>query len=328
MLRATSINGAYMNWDTGDMKTPAGLPAGIYNAPIGEYIFAENLGIGNPPVPMNFQEFPFLANGSGAYYGATGGEASLGILGQLSPWPGAAAPAGPRCAALEDGTYATVFTPVADAGPSQSVKRGDVVTLDASGSRDTTMPSPMPLTYTWWQVGADLKPLTANDRAHRIALPAGTTPFGTAQDLPRMTFPVSKFVNGLNIPDDTVLMFRVDVTNCSPWSDPLACATSSATMTVRVSPRPKPVDVLTGVSATWRASRSRLDVTASTTDPAAVIEVAGFGIMGPALPTAPGVPPAPGDRSYTQVGVSPPPTDITVRSNLGATVTVPVTVRP
>ena len=32
--------------------------------------------------------------------------------------------------------------------------------------------------------------------------------------------------------------------------------------------------------------------------------------------------------SYTQIGVNPPPTEITVRSSLGASVTVPVTVRP
>jgi hypothetical protein len=50
--------------------------------------------------------------------------------------------------------------------------------------------------------------------------------------------------------------------------------------------------------------------------------------MGPALPIATGVPAPAGDRSYTQIGVNPPPTEITVRSSLGAFVTVPVTVRP
>src|SRR3954462_155853 len=51
MLRATSINGTYMDWNTGEMKTPAGLAAGVYSAPNFEFIFPENLGIGNPPVP-------------------------------------------------------------------------------------------------------------------------------------------------------------------------------------------------------------------------------------------------------------------------------------
>src|SRR3954468_5168012 len=125
MLRATSINGTYMNWDTFDTVTPAGLAAGIYSAPNFEFIFPENLGIGNPPVPSNFQDFPFLANGSGAYYGATGGELPLGRLGQLDPWPGAVRPTAPACPAGTDAP--AVFSPIADAGPVYDVARGAFV---------------------------------------------------------------------------------------------------------------------------------------------------------------------------------------------------------
>jgi len=333
MLRATSINGAYYDWNTGEMKTPAGLAAGVYSAPNFEYIFPENLGIGNPPVPSNFQDFPFLAHGSGAYYGAVpqlddyGMPVVLGRLGQLDPWPGAMPPTAPAC---PDGTNApAVFSPIADAGPSREVTRGTVVTLDASGSRDTTTPFPATLSYTWWQVGADGQtPLNVKDTAHRIALDAGVTPFGQSTDFPRMTFTVDRFVNGQPIPDGTVLWFRVDVTNCSPWSDPGTCAASAAVTTVKVVARPRPADSLTAVVATWRVSRSRLDVNATTSDPGAELTVVGFGVMGPALPTATGVPASPGDRSYTQVGVVPPPSEITVRSNLGTVVTVPVTIRP
>ena len=325
MLRATSINGAYINWDTFEAKTPAGLAAGIYTAPNFEYIFPENLGIGNPPVPANFEDFPFLANGSGAYYGATGGDVPLGRLAQLDPWPGAVPPTAPVCPSGTDAP--AVFSPIADAGPVQSVTRGTVITLDASGSRDTTTPFAMPLTFTWWQVGEDLLPLAANDIAHRIALPAGTTPFGTPQDLSRMTFKIDKFVNRQNIPDGTVLHFRVDVTNCSTWSDPSTCASSAGSTMVTIVARPTPTDTLSGVTAIWRATRSRLDVNATTTDPAAELTLVGFGVMGPALPIATGVPAQPGDRSYTQVGVNPPPNEITVRSSLGAVVTVPVTFR-
>jgi len=327
MLRATSINGQYFNWENGDSHTPAGLEAGIYAAPNFEFLFAENLGIGNPPVPMNFQEFPFLANGSGAYYGATGGDVALGRLGQLDPWPGAVAPAGPSC--LNGTDSPAVFTPVADAGPSQSVTRGTTITLDASGSRDTTVPSPMPLTFTWWQLGADGQPLTvsAATAAQRIALPPGVA-FGTTGNAARMTFAIDKLANGRNVPDGTVLTFRVDVSNCNEWSWEGSCGTSSGTMTVTVVKNPTQTDTLTAVTATWRVKRSRLDVNATTSNATAVLEVAGFGTMGPALPIATGVPAPPGDRSYTQIGVNPPPTEITVRSSLGATVTVPVTVRP
>ena len=326
MLRAASINGNYMDWNTGEMKTPAGLAAGSYSAPNFEFIFPENLGIGNPPVPSNFQDFPFLANGSGAYYGAIPGEAPLGRLGQLSPWPGAVAPQPPACPS-GTGTPA-VFTPVVDAGPNQQVARGTTITLDGSGSKDTTTPFAMPLTFTWWQVDGDNQPLKTSDTAHRVAVTGGIAPFGTPQDLPRMTFAVSTFVNGQNIPDGSVLSFRLDVTNCSPFSDPTACATSSARMTVTIVKSAAPADTLTTVTAIWRVKRSRLDVNATTSDPTAVLTVLGFGDMGPALPIATGVPAPPGDRSYTQVGVQPPPTEITVRSSLGASVTVPVTVRP
>jgi len=221
-----------------------------------------------------------------------------------------------------------VFTPVADPGPSQQVQRGTTITLDGSGSRDTTTPSPMPLTFTWWQLDASNNPIAANDLAHRIQLPAGVAPFGTDSDNPRMTFAVTKFMNKQDIPDGTVLTFRVDVTNCSPFSDPGTCATSSALTTVTIVKNPAATDVLTGATAVWRAKRSRLDVNVTTSDPSAVLTVVGFGEMGPALPIATGVPAPAGDRSYTQVGVNPAPFEITVRSSLGASVTVPVTVRP
>jgi hypothetical protein len=71
----------------------AGLDTGQYNAPIFTFIFPENLGVGNPPVPMNLADFPFLANGSGQYFGAIPQATSYGVVGQLSPWPGASAPA-------------------------------------------------------------------------------------------------------------------------------------------------------------------------------------------------------------------------------------------
>ncbi len=273
------------------------------------------------------ESFPFLAHGSGAYYGANGGEAPLGRLGQLDPWPGAVAPVGPSCANGTDSP--AVFSPIADAGANQSVTRGTTITLDASGSRDTTAPSPLPLTFTWWQTdAAGQNPVAAGDTAHRVQLPAGVTPFGRTTDAPRMTFAVDKFMNGQNIPDGTVLTFRVDVSNCNEWSWEGTCATSSATVTVTITARPTPTDTLTGVTATWRVARSRLDVSATTSDPTADLTVAGFGVMGPALPTAAGVPAPAGARSYTQVGVTPAPADITVRSSLGASVTVPVTIRP
>jgi hypothetical protein len=306
MLRATSTNGAYVNWDTGEMKTPAGLAAGLYTAPNFEFIFPENLGIGNAPVPNNFQDFPFLANGSGAYLGVSGSAVPLGTLGQLTPWPGAPAPATPLCPA--DGGPA-VYTPIADAGPAQSVARGATVTIDAGNSRDTTAPVAMPLTYTWTQVVAN--------PAQRITLPAG---FSAPSTDPQRTFQIATFVNNANIPVGTVLTFQVVVDN--------GTATSSSTMTISVVASPTPVDTLTAATAIFRIKRSRLDVAVTTSDATAVLTVLGFGEMGPALPVATGVPAPLTDRLYRQVGVNPPPANVAIRSSSGGTVTVPVTVRP
>jgi hypothetical protein len=315
MLRAVSENGTFSDWDTGSTTTPGGLKdAGLYTAPNFEFIFPENLGIGNPPVPNNFDDFPFLAHGSGSYFGAFPGPKPLGRLAQLAPWPNAVAPVTPLCPA--DGGPA-VYTPIADAGPNQTARRGDTVTIDAGNSRDTTAPTPLPLFYAWTQVPTNpAVPLTP---ATRVALPPG---FSTPQSNSQRTFKVDKFAgpNGGNIPNGTVLTFRVDVSNLT--------ATSSALMTITIVANPTPTDTLTALTATFRIKRSRLDVTVTTSNPSAVLTVLGFGDMGPALPVAPGVPAPAGDHLYRQVGVNPPPTSITVRSNLGGTATVPVTVRP
>ncbi len=76
-----------------------GIIFGQYHAPIGEYIFPENIP-GTPIVPNNFESLDFLAYGG--YVSADGTQA-----GQLDPWPGAAAPAKPTCLVTSvPGTYA------------------------------------------------------------------------------------------------------------------------------------------------------------------------------------------------------------------------------
>lgn len=68
---------------TGQMDNVAnGLTAGQYRLPCFDYIGAEGTIMGGPIVPFNFQEIPFLAQGSGPLNG-TGP-----ILGRLDPWPG------------------------------------------------------------------------------------------------------------------------------------------------------------------------------------------------------------------------------------------------
>jgi hypothetical protein len=81
---------------SGSVTTLNGLNAGQYQAPNFEFILPENLGIGSPKIPANFEGMPFLVDGSGPR-AAFGTGANLGRVGQLSPWPGATAPAAKVC---------------------------------------------------------------------------------------------------------------------------------------------------------------------------------------------------------------------------------------
>ena len=63
-----------------------GLTAGQYRWPQFGFIFPEITRFGDPVVPNNFQDIPFLARGSGPLNG-TGP-----VVGQLDPWPGDLAP--------------------------------------------------------------------------------------------------------------------------------------------------------------------------------------------------------------------------------------------
>jgi len=86
-----------------DPKNPAGkyangLVAGQYNAPNFEYIFTENLFLGDPVLPNNFQDLAFLACGSGPLTTATAGD-NPPIVDTLDPSPWAAPmPAPSQCA--------------------------------------------------------------------------------------------------------------------------------------------------------------------------------------------------------------------------------------
>jgi hypothetical protein len=96
-----------------------GIVYGQYHAPIAEYLFPENIP-GNPIVANNFEAIPFLAYGG--YTSATGT-----IVGQLSPWPGATAPALPVCV-------------TAGTGGPYSVPSGGTVGLTGTLSAGATTP--------------------------------------------------------------------------------------------------------------------------------------------------------------------------------------------
>jgi hypothetical protein len=149
----------------------SGLIAGQYTTPIAEYLFPENAGTGNPIVPNNFEDMPFLALGSGPVDGE--GTASP-VVGQLSPWPGSSAtqPVAPVC-------VAPTF-PTANAGPDQSVTSNSLVTLNGAGSTD---PNGAALTYLWTQVSGPPVVLTTNPASPTATFTAPSVQSGAAATL-------------------------------------------------------------------------------------------------------------------------------------------------
>jgi hypothetical protein len=150
--------------------TTNGLLAGQYRAPITEYLFPENIAVGSPIVPNNLETFRFLAQGSGPYPGGGPSPIPGGIVGQLSPWPGATPPAPASCAAP------VALPPTADAGQPQTVPSGIAVTLDGSLSSD---PNGLPLTYAWTQVDTTNLVTLSSPSVARPTFTAPTVPSGS-----------------------------------------------------------------------------------------------------------------------------------------------------
>ena len=154
-----------------------GLVAGQYHAPNFTFVFPENLVLGSPPVPVPFQEFPFLVDGSGPYPGSAllpPQSGSPGTLGQLSPWPGLKVPSPMGC-----GPVGVVQAPFANAGNPQTVNSGSTVILDGSQSSDPNVPA-LPLSFTWLQTGGPSVALSDNGFVKPFftapAVPAGAAP--------------------------------------------------------------------------------------------------------------------------------------------------------
>jgi hypothetical protein len=104
-----------------DPKNPAGkyandLVAGQYNAPNFEYIFPENLFLGDPVLPNNFQDLAFLACGSGPLTTATAvGDPKPPLVMPLDPPPWAQPmPAPSQCGGVLANRLAIPTTQIPD----------------------------------------------------------------------------------------------------------------------------------------------------------------------------------------------------------------------
>jgi hypothetical protein len=129
--------------------TANGLKAGYYKAPTFAFILPENFAIGNPQVPIPFEEFPFVVNGFGPYApsgitAASTAQAAV-TVGQLNPWPGLNAPTAANTVGLS-----LLLPPVPNAGNPQTVPSGSTVTLDGSASTDPNVPA-LTLSFSWAQ---------------------------------------------------------------------------------------------------------------------------------------------------------------------------------
>jgi hypothetical protein len=141
-----------------------GLGSGQYRLPNFDFIFPENHKLGDPIIPNNFQDMPFLAQGSGPLFGFGT------IVGQLTPWPGSPAPTPVTCSA------AGGFLPIVSAGIDFVVATGLSETLAGTLTQDPNATAP---TISWAQTAgpaAGLTPTTGTltPRFSTVGIPAGS----------------------------------------------------------------------------------------------------------------------------------------------------------
>jgi hypothetical protein len=179
-----------------------GLIAGQYHAPNFEFIFAENLILGDAMASANFQDFEFLYCGSGPLTTPTGGTTAP-LVGQLDPAPWAAPMPDPMfvltlcpTAKRVSGTGGitappTTIAPIANAVATPAIAAfGEIITLSALTSSDPNTPV-RPLTFLWTQISGPAVVLT-----------------GANSGTPSFTAPK------VNVA--TTLSFKVAVTNTVP----------------------------------------------------------------------------------------------------------------
>jgi hypothetical protein len=264
-----------------------GLFAGLYQAPIFEFIFAENAGTGNPIVANNFQDMSFLAYGSGPWETSNGP-----IVGQLSPWPFGqdglglpllSPPPAPICA--------VVGVPIANAGPEQTVASGANVTLQGSGSNGLA-----PYSYSWTQIGGTPVALTGALTANPT-FTAPLVPFGSSQ---------------------AQLTFQLVVTDSN--------GASSAPAQVWILVNPVALDSVTISLVEYRTTKLRLTVDAnSTAQPNAILTMQAYDASGNAMFVNPQPMPWIGGLYEVILVGAGQPDHVTVFSNFGGTKTSGIT---
>jgi hypothetical protein len=303
--------------DTVGMTAANGLLAGRYQIPVAEFIGPENTMFGDPTlrvIPNNFQDYPFLLNGSGPLDGRGP------IVGTLDPFPltNTLVPKGLNPAVAPTASCTGQAAPVTNAGPNRSVGSGAQVTLAGSVYDTNTVPVKQPLTYQWQQtsgLAVNFTPTSGqvgSTTPCTLSVPCTVSTSFTAPVLAAGASPVT-------------LTFQLTATNSVPLSSP------TATTSVVVSSSPPPAaDTVTITGATYKVRQAALTVTAtssavtSPTCPAGVIMTltADTGLTKTMVCT-PGVGGAPATFTYTNKPEA-RPNFVTVTSSLRGTATSPV----
>jgi hypothetical protein len=299
-LPPSRVVGVQIDFPQPAIYNPAlGIVAGRYQAPNFEFVFPENLAVGDPPVPLNFSDLSFLVNGSGPWNGF-----SNQPVGQLNPWPGSPAPNVTCTSTGGGGGSPSATASVSFTATASPIVAGTVVTLNSAGSTPSTGP------FVWKQV------ITGSEPSVSLNTPTAPTTTFTAPTVTaptNLTFQLS--VGGTNSTTPATATVIVPVSQPAPPAPPSLSATSSPANPV--------------------ASGAAVTLTASGIDPSGgtlsytwvapggitLTPVAGNGAQ--QTFTAPTVPPltAPSTLSFTVTALS-------SNTGLSSTTSVNVTVNP
>ena len=192
------------------------------------FIFPELLVPGNSPVPFNFEDLPFLVNGTGAWPTVAtvyeSEEVQLNIdpnpgfanqtIGQLNPWPGKAAPAASCQPLTNPGAQAHAVASFSAA--ATPIMAGTLVTLNSTGSTPVNGP------FAWTQVVNPGDPFVTISNANS----ATATFVAPVVDAPlNLTFQLA--VGGGNSTTPSTAIIPVPVTVPPPGTPPSVFASAS-----------------------------------------------------------------------------------------------------
>ena len=301
-----------------------GLTSGQYQAPVSEYIFAENLGFGGLPiVPNNLEDFPFLSLGHGPWdlfdpYLGTSKDVNAvhqvgnsPIQGQLAPWPGAPTPPAVSCSLGADGK--PLSAPPIIVAPDQIVASQAAVSLNATASTQGTPSTPAhTLSYSWTQNGLP------------NVMPVGTPIVNTST----LNF-TAPTVNPGAAP--VILSFNLTVT------DDVTARVSNKTVTVTVTPAASLDTLQIPVAPTYRTKDGSWGLTVNciaNCNTAGTVTFVAKNTAGTIVQTSTTMTHVVGSTQWTYTGrnvITPTPTvgnlNVTATSSKGGTISAAVAVR-